>query len=303
MIFGPRTEHYIQAGNTDLSLQAEAGDSLLITGVFIDTPSSNYVTIETGNTTVGYARVGGTQGSHLPFPTGADPDVNLLSYLMGAGVFTGYPVPEGETFRISGAAQANALQAVTFIRGDAGEYSPGDQNGPDSQSYMFLNYGRPAAAASGGDDLYEESQTPAQFPAFPFGDVAPQGKTVRIHGIGLSDVGITSSSQSNQQGTEYLRLIRERVVLFDSERNGLLLRGSVSTSADETNVGEGESVIGNYTKEDLREPLLFDEPLRFESGEELLPILNTVVDAGSANFSLGDAEICLIESISPEGRR
>lgn len=53
---------------TDLELKADSGESFLIKNILIDNPSSNYITCRTEKTTVGYFRVGGDLGSHLPFP-------------------------------------------------------------------------------------------------------------------------------------------------------------------------------------------------------------------------------------------
>jgi len=58
-------------GNTDLSLKAETGKSLLVKDIFIYNPASNYLTIKTSLSTVGYFRVGGNLGNHLPLPIGS----------------------------------------------------------------------------------------------------------------------------------------------------------------------------------------------------------------------------------------
>jgi hypothetical protein len=45
-------------GDTDLELKADPGESFLIKDIRIYNPASNYVTLQTSKTTVGYYRVG-----------------------------------------------------------------------------------------------------------------------------------------------------------------------------------------------------------------------------------------------------
>ncbi len=59
-----------QLGDTDLELEAKTGQSLLIKDIKIYNPASDYITVSISKTTVGYFRVGGVLGSHLPFPIG-----------------------------------------------------------------------------------------------------------------------------------------------------------------------------------------------------------------------------------------
>lgn len=288
-------------GNDDLSLTADAGESFLVVGLRIHNPSADYVTVETAQTSVGYWRVGGTQGNHLYFPEDAHPLPNLMEYLYALGLFPGYPVGEGETFRLSGVAQADAVQQAIYLRGAANDYKPTDHNGSESPHLTMVSYGRPTSACGDGDNLFDDPQTPVQFPAFPWGAVAPQNRQVRLHGLCLSDVGKTSDSQGDQQQTEYLRLVQERKTLFDLDRNGLLCLGEASTTADQTDVAIGQNTLGNRTPEDQSEPLLFAEPLVYAPNEELNVYVHTSVESGSANFSLGDAEVGAILEFA-EGR-
>ncbi len=54
----------------DLELEAKTGQGLIVKNIFIHYPKTDYVTISISKTTVGYFRVGGVLGSHLPFPIG-----------------------------------------------------------------------------------------------------------------------------------------------------------------------------------------------------------------------------------------
>jgi len=59
-----------QLGNTDLELEAKTGQGLIIKNIMIYNPFTDYITCSISKTTVGYFRVGGVLGSHLPFPIG-----------------------------------------------------------------------------------------------------------------------------------------------------------------------------------------------------------------------------------------
>ena len=56
--------------NTDLELEAKTGQGLIIKDIKIFNPLTDYISVSIAKTTVGYFRVGGVLGSHLPFPLG-----------------------------------------------------------------------------------------------------------------------------------------------------------------------------------------------------------------------------------------
>lgn len=286
-------------GNTALSLAAAAGESLLVKAIYVYNPVGAYLTVRVARTTAAYIRVGGTQGNQAFFPTHAAHHLNLLDLLFGAELWSGIPIPEGETMVFSGAHQAAANQTVVYDVYDSSDVLPNAVNGPDADVYEFFNFGRFNTTLAAGDNLYDTVQTPTEFPAFPFGAVSPAGKKVEILGIAVSDIGKSASSQANRQETTWLKLVQERTVLFDEDRLGLLFEGLSSSSADQTNVATGMSMLGGQTDADLSPPLMFPEPLVFQSNEELNLSVFTVVTAGSANILAADAEVCLIERVSP----
>ena len=279
-------------GDDDLELQAKSGESILIKDVRIYNPASNYATLRVEKTTVGYFRVGGTLGSHLGFSPSDSDKKTILGYLAEKGIFGGIPVAEGETFTISGVAQSGAIQQVVYEIYDAGDITNTMENGSQAGDYFFINYGRPSAV-NDGDNVYTSTQNPAEFPDFPFGEVVPSGHVISLIGILGSDFGKTSGSGANKQITKYLKFVKGREVLFDEDRQGIPMIGSAPDS-DGSNIGEGYSLIGNYSDIDRREPFMFPEPLEFIAGEELNVYLTTDVLTGSANMSTDEAEIGLI---------
>jgi len=185
---------------------------------------------------------------------------------------------------------------VVYEKYDAGDITNTAENGSQAGNYIFINYGRPSSV-SDGDNLYTTTQCPAEFPDFPFGKTVPSGHVISILGILFSDIGKTSDSASNKQITKYLKFIKGREVLYDEDRNGIIVMGTAPTS-DGTNIGSGQSLCGNYSDVDRREPFWFAEPQNFVSGEELNIYLTTDVESGSANISTSEVELGLIMKVA-----
>jgi len=285
-----------QLGDVDLTLTAQAGESLLVKGIRVYNPVGSYATITVDRTVVGYFRVGGTQGNHLGFANNTSLHRNLLGYLLRAELFTGYPVPEGASFVITGVKQAGAIQEVDYMIGDAGDFTAEMENGPSADDYLVTNYGKYSTTLAEGSNILATNTNPAEFPAFPFGAESPANKRVEIHGIAFADVGVTSGTAANKQYTEYLKLVQDRKTLFDTEKNGLLCRG-VAPDADGKGVGVGYSQLGVCADIQDAPPLMFPEPLVFNPGAELIVSLFTVKSDGVVNVAAADAEVCFIEKI------
>jgi len=287
-------------GDTDLSLTADAGKALLVLGLRVYNPVDDYVTVKTDRTSVGYFRVGGEQGNHLFYPTDNEHEINLLDWLIAMNFHRGFPVPEGATFELTGAAQADAVQTALYQVLDAGDIRGDQPNGPDSDSYDFMNYGRYNTVLTDDDNLFDTPQTTAEFPAFPWDALSPAGKKVTLFGLAFSEIGTTSASQANQHISRYVKMIQERKVLFDDDRNGLLYEGIASTSADQTDVATGQAMGGNRSSVDRCAPLVFASPLVFPGNSELDVYVTTEVVAGVANLAAADVELAFIERVESD---
>ncbi|HID30015.1 MAG TPA: hypothetical protein EYP19_08430, partial [Desulfobacterales bacterium] len=55
-------------GDNAIELRADPGEAFLVKDILIHNPATDYATVKIEKTTVGYFRVGGSLGSHLPFP-------------------------------------------------------------------------------------------------------------------------------------------------------------------------------------------------------------------------------------------
>lgn len=355
-------------GNSDLVLQADPGESFLVKDIRIFNPASNYITLQTEKTTVGFFRVGGTLGSHLPFTpgrtrpgiaahshlagifggseTGADQalfvsltdgagttiganvlgksgeaenkNINtdsvianlntnvptpgmktLLGWAISQGLMTGYPVGVGETFQITGAAQNGAIQMVIYEIYDEDDQKPEAPNGSHASEYTFVNYGNTGAAiTSPGSYEYDTTLNPGEFPGFPFGKVVPAKTEVSIIGICGSDFAPQENTADDYQHTQFLKLIADRITLFDEDRNGLLFLAPAGANVGgRDRIGEGQSLIGNYSDVDVNLPFFLEEPLTFKAGDDLDIYLTTAGDGTYQDIDIADQEIALIMQV------
>ena len=283
-------------------LRAGVGESLLIKSINIDNTSAKYISVIIDKTTVGYFMHDVAAKSHIAFPVDYDAGlVNLLSYLYEKGIFKGYPVGEGQTFIVKGPTEDSAICQIIYDKYDAGDITPTTENGTQADTYFFINYGVPSLIpSSGGDVLIDKSENPAEFPSFPFGADVPARMEIDLLGIVANDVGKSTDSGANKARTRFLKMIKERVVLFDDERDGYLLLGVIPDS-DTTNLGGGNSVFGYFSRNNRKPPLLFKEPLTFGAGEELNVIINTEVVAGSNNLVQDDLRVGAILRVRKTG--
>jgi len=343
-------------GNINPTLQADPGEAFLIKDIRIQNPATNWATLKTEKTTVGYFRVGGPLGNHLPFPmrrnkpsfgfslqalTIATPEYNevldaagnqtgqafaaetdlsspatisrmtapenierpgktVLQYLAEKGLFTGYPVAEGETFIIEGVHQAGSVVQIIYEIHTPDDITPELQNGSRSKSYQFMNYGDTGATVSSATStLYDNPVNPAEFPAFPFGKVVPAKLKASIHAIFASDVCIFGASTSNYTQTQYLKLIKDRETLFDEDRLGLLLYAPTTPAvANLTLIGEGFSNCHNLSDIDGQEPLIFQPALEYDQGDELNIYLATAIGGTGANLTTDLHQIAIWQTIA-----
>jgi len=281
-------------GNTQLTLTADADESLRVRDIHVYSPASQYISIEVNRQTVGYFRVGGgVLGNHLHYPLTDEENLTIFGLLQKKGIFRPIPIPTGATLQITGAHDANSRVTVVYDQYDAGDVQSSEPNGRDSNSYDFMNYGRYSGTLADGENLYTVQQTTTNYPAFPFGSVVPAKHNITVHGVCFSDVAKSTGTYTNAQETEYLKFVRNRTVMFDNDFNGLPAL-AIALTADATNIGIGHSVAGNYDDVDQRLPLFFDPPLKFTEGEDVDVYVTTNVSKGAANIAAAEAEVGLI---------
>jgi len=224
----------------------------------------------------------------------------LLQYLSRLGLWKGYPVGEGETFQITGVARSNAKQVLVYEIHDAEDMNPDIENGSRSKVYTFLNYGNCGAAINtSGDSLYTTSASPAEFPAFPFGAVVPAKHEIELLGICASPIAPQENDDTNYIYTQFLKLVKDREVLFDEDRQGIIFDNrQLDLTGRVDSIAQGFSLIGNKSEYDLNDPFMFTPPLKFVPGDELSIYVTTVQGGTGQDIATDEHEICLIERVT-----
>lgn len=224
----------------------------------------------------------------------------ILSLLDDLEIFKGFPIAEGETLSIEGMeASADSITLIVYEQYEPGDISPEQENGSKSKEYFFLNYGNTGAVINtAGDHLFDTPVTPAEFPDFPYGKVVPAKHEIDVIGILASPYAPKDNDGTIFTCTKYIKLVKDREVLFDEDRNGILFwsRHAAADGAQRM-VAEGFTLIGNHSEFDNNPPLIFPEPLKGEAGDELNIYVTTVIGTAGKDISLADQEICLIEKV------
>lgn len=257
-------------------LQADSGESFLIRRIEC-VPSTNdtYLTLYVDRVTVGYYRVKGKSGNHLGTIKHAYLRQNLMDYLTSRGINVAIPVAEGQVFSVSRYAETGNVMIVYDIY-DAGDMTAIMPNGSESKEFTFVQYMNVGTALSAsGDALFDTSLSPAEFPNFPAGAVVPARHTIELLGL----VGCPwNDAEAGPAGfaTQFIKLIKDREVLFDEDRNGIPFNDE-DAAATAVDYKSAFSMIGPCTEILLDtnviatgEPLIFEPALEFVAGEELL---------------------------------
>lgn len=223
----------------------------------------------------------------------------LLAFLKRMGVWTGFPVAEGETFRIEGGKNTNGRQVIIYQIFDGGDMKPEMPNGSQSKEYTLINYGNCGGSIQAtADNLYTVSKNPAEFPAFPFGKTCPAKYEVDLLGICGSPFASRLNDDTDYSYTRYLKLVKDREVLFDEDRNGILFEQRNLNLGDRRHgIAEGISLIGNNSEYDEQLPLMFDPAITFIPGDELGIYVSIVVGGTGQAIDIYQHEIALIEKI------
>ena len=231
-------------------------------------------------------------GANVPAPM----NKTLLGLMIERGLLSGYPVAVGETFKLTGAKQANAIQMVIYEIYEEEDQASELPNGSHSKEYVFVNYGNTGTAITApGSKVYNTTLNPGEFADFPFGKVVPAKTEMDLVAILASDFAPNENDGTDNQYTQYLKLIADRETLFDEDRSGLLLLGPSGVNVGgRDRIGEGQSLFGNYSDVDMNLPFVFPEKLTYAAGDDL-DIYMTSAGAGSyKDLNIGDIEIALI---------
>lgn len=295
-----------------LELEADPGKSFLVKDILVGANINNYTDITIDKAMVGRFRTYGELGNHLSFPYGMTstfdaaaklqlkPRSTMLEYLGRLDIFKGFPIAEGQKMVVGPSDSGQYLGDVSIVyeEYDGGDIKAEDENGSDSSEYMIINYGDIGDTITTAGTFHVNSQnSPTEFPEFPFGKVVPAKTEIELVGI-LASEAYDWVDTTHISATSYLKLVRERTVLFDDERNGLKFRGRpASVLNDETYYGLGYSLLGNYSDVDIKKPFMLAKPIVFEAGEEFNMYITSVIHQNAGEIPQGGSEIGLIMKI------
>lgn len=278
------------------SLQANAGESFLIRGLYVAPETDNdYLVLKVDRKTVGAYRIYGRSGNHLDRMNNGYIYKNLMEFLNSKGVNCTIPVAEGQVFSVSSIGTSPVV-VIVYDRYDAGDIRADMANGTESKEYLFIQYMKSSTAVIEAQTVeLNTSLSPAEFPDFPCGKSVPANTEIEILGLVGSPCG-TGTSDTAYIGSTYLKMVKEREVLFDEDRNGIPFFYDWSDIGSSYNAGftligscvnvRGIDEIGTLEfNATLGDPLMFEPALSFRSGEELLMYMSF---AEEGDKTLGD---------------
>jgi hypothetical protein len=266
-----------------LTLEAGTGESFLVKAIYIGRcTTAAYLSIKVDNFSVAYYNVYGKRGNELGGQRLVYKGYNIMKKLVDRGLPFSIPIAEGQKMTLPVLDGIGSMQVV-YDRYDAQDILSTAPNGTASKKFGFIQYLRESSVlTASGDMLLDKAITPAEFPTFPAGAAVPARMKIKLHGIYGSPVSDYASS-GNGFYTTYLKLIREREVLFDEDRKGFPFLGYANTETAAGYYGKVQSLIGcggERTDADadykFDDPLFFVPALEFLSGEELLVYLTWV---------------------------
>lgn len=290
---------------TAFSLHADAGESFLIKSViYADALTTAYPVFRVDRKTVGCYRGGAQSVQHLGGLVDGYFPMNLMDWLMSKGVNMSIPVAEGQTFTITRASNTGAIVVIYDIF-DAGDIRADMINGADSKEYNFIQYMTTAAGiTTATDTLLSVSLSPAEFPDFPCGKVVPAKTSIDV--LGVAGMPYSKNAGGNKTSIDFLKFIKDREILFDEDRDGIPFAavddtaGTTPRAIVSSLIGDCVSIGASFSNPSYGVPLLFDPPLHFVSGEELLLYLSTVVTTGANEITVGNIRVALIMNVKTE---
>jgi len=281
-------------GVNSISLTPLTGTGLKIMNVVIPSSSLSssttdvYATFRVERTTVGYWRAGGPRGGHLGLRRYGTYNDSLYGYLVKSGIIPPIPVADGETFYVTLSGQVTGTIIIEYQEYDAGDINRNAPNGSASTELYYINYGTYSKdITADGTYIFDKSFNPEEFPDFPFGQPVPANSQIEIMACLGQTVGEFRATNDTLQTLRF-RFQKERVELFDRDKQGFIMMGEVPTTAG-VYYNRGITSFPAHREDVIGEIRLFSPYLVFNAGETLN--ISVQVDVGSAISNAGKANI------------
>lgn len=193
---------------------------------------------------------------------------SLMQYMAERGMFPQVPVGSGQKLTVTAPGASNYM-AVVYDLYDADDIRPDMRNGSQASEYdLFQVISNSAAATAAGDIDLDDSDLDSIFPDFPGGDVVPGRYTMSLLSLFGTGYARGDGSDNTFQSTR-LRMLGDRVDIFDKDLEGLLLRGDSSYTTDGADY---DTIVGRMVMGlQYQDPKIvtFDNPIVFREGSEL----------------------------------
>ena len=286
LLHSNKVKRITASGGGDLS--AVAGRSLLLKAIYcIASSNDTYLTVRVDRVTVAFYRVKGRAGNQLSPMLLAYINPHIMNFLTDRGINCHIPIAEGQTLNIGRYAETGNLILV-YDEYDAGDITAIMPNGSAAAEYVFLQYMSSSETPTASQDIsLDTSLSPAEFPDFPCGKTVPSNHEITLLGL-VGHPFTTGAAGPNAWGPSFVKLIREREVLFDDDRNGIPFDGQDATATADA-YGCNFSLIGPCTPvlldsavQVIGDPLIFKPALVFPEGSELNMFLTGVMTTAAA---------------------
>ena len=281
-----KVKRIIASGGGDLTVPS--GKSYLVRRIeVVPGATHSYVTLSVDRVTVAIYRVLGRAGNHLSSIVKGNFATNIMDFLATKGINVMIPLAEGQTLNISHYAEAgnNIIVYDEYAAGDIRSDMP---NVSMAAEYTFLQYMSTSQTPTASQDLLLDiSLSPAEFPDFPCAKSVPANHRITMLGL-VGHPFTTGAAGPNAWGTTFIKLIKDREVLFDEDRHGIPFDGQDAAAVADAYMSNF-SLIGSCTDCLLDTavrayglPLMFDPPLVFEPGQELNIYLSGIMTTAAA---------------------
>lgn len=286
----------------ELLLAPVPGRSFKVTDIqIVTTESEDFTTIRSGLASVGYTSAGDSDHNHLSmFPDIASPE-SLRHFLEAADIVVDYPVIEGDPFSVKLANAADLIK-ICYEEYESADMTADMPNGKAAAQLLLTLYGTNSKTLSAEGYLQiDKFLNPPEFTNFPFEAVVPTGRIFRLHAILCLDVSHNSYTGSTDtiMNTKYLRLTKNREVLFDSEMHGFIVIGDGAAAGSiNTKLNNGTNQLPYAGNSAAGGFFILPEDVVFNAGDEL--ISEIYIDGTFGEFPVDTLRLCYITTMLKE---
>ena len=284
----------VATGTNALELQAEAGESIRVKRIqyYSVAPAAEDVDISVDRVRV--MQWVAPSGLNLAFSRPQDGIRSIIEQLWLLGMHPTIPVAEGQVLTCTAPGSSNFLE-VTYDLFDAGDVQANEPNGSRGTTYdLFQVVSNSAAVTAAGDVALDQSDLDRVFPDFPGDPIAPSRQTFDLTALFGGPASRGDGAGSHTQDVERIRMIADRVDLFDKDLNGFLYQGDTAITAATVDYTGSAGAI--TAPDDGVPPRLrtFDQPLRFTGGSELNVFATVDEDNAGGDLAAGDIVLGLL---------